>query len=118
MNMMDKAKGYVTGAKDAVAAGSMALREANTRRRVAEINAEQARLRAAAGQPVDPAAAVAASMAATRAERLAPPPVGLPRRPAPAGTMARPGVPVAQQLSGEDRAKYLREQEESALQRR
>lgn len=116
MNMIDKAKGYVAGAKNVVSAGGMALRAADTRRRVDAINAEQARLRAAANPP--PTTDVAASMAATRAERLAPPVVGLPRRPAPGTPLARPGVPVAQQVSAEDRAKYLKEQEEGALQRR
>ena len=84
MNMLDKAKGYVQGARNVAAAAAGGLRAADTQRRVAAINAEQARLRAAAGQPADPAATVAASMAATRAERLAPPPpaeAGLPRRP-------------------------------------
>ena len=117
MNPLDKAKAYASTAGTLVRAGANELKAMDTRRRVAAINAEQARLRAAAGQPEDPAAAVRAAMNATRAERLAPPPVGLPRKPA-GTTLARPGVPVAQQVSAADRAKYIKEQEEGALQRR
>ena len=119
MNMLDKAKAYASTAGKLVRAGANELKAMDTRRRVDAINAEQARLRAAAGQPPDPTSIVAASMDATRAERLAPPPVvGLPRKPAPGTTLARQGVPVAQQVSAPDRAKYLKEQEEGALQRR
>lgn len=105
MNMMDKAKGYATAAKNAVAAGGMALRAADTRRKVDAINDEQARLRAAAAPAVDPAATVRASMQATRAERLAPPVVeaALPRRPV--GPLnrevRRAGGKTAQELADE-----------------
>lgn len=104
MNMMDKAKGYVQSARNVANAAAAGLKIADTKRRVAAINEEQARLRAAAPAP-DPAAAVRVSMAASRPERLAPPPAetGLPRRPVgpQAREVRRAGGKTAQELADE-----------------